>query len=236
MPQKTFTDQDIQDLKARLKEKPLSDRTLKSLCAAASGKPYDIKDIGSRGLHVRVMPSGQRTFVLVARYPGHSQPARLALVGYDDMSLEEAHDKAAQWRKDIKKRIDPTRAEKQKQVEKEREQRNTFRAVLAAFNKDKLEGLRRGREVNRDLEKLADDTGWGGRPITEITALEVRDVIKQYKDRGKIHHAHNLLGYVRRLYNWAIDQHVYAGLETSPCDRLKPKAIIGEKKLRNRVL
>jgi integrase len=83
---------------------------------------------------------------------------------------------------------------------------------------------------------LAEDTGWSGRPITEITALDVRDVIKQYKDRGKIHHAHNLLGYVRRLFNWAIDQQVYAGLEASPCDRLKPKAIIGGKKLRNRTL
>jgi integrase len=236
VPQKAISDQDIQELKRRATEKPLSDRTLKSLYPAANGKPYDLKDIGSRGLHVRVLPSGQRTFVLVARYPGHSQPARRALGVYDDMSLEEARDKAAQWRKDIKKKIDPTKAEKQKQVEKEREQKNTFRAVLAAFNKDKLEGLRRGHEVNRDLEKLADDTGWGGRPITEITALEVRDVIKQYKDRGKIHHAHNLLGYIRRLYNWAIDQQVYAGLETSPCDRLKPNSIIGEKKLRNRIL
>ena len=236
MPQKTFTEEEIKELKKRAQEKPLSDRTLKSLCAAANGKPYDIKDTGSRGLHIRVLPSGQRTFVLVARYPGHSQPARRALGVYDDMSLEEARDKARDWRKDIKKKIDPTQAEKKKQVEKEREQKNTFRAVLAAFNKDKLEDLRRGREVNRDLEKLADDTGWGGRPITEITALEVRDVIKQYKDQGKIHHAHNLLGYIRRLYNWAIDQQVYAGLEASPCDRLKPNAIIGEKKLRNRIL
>ncbi|HEV3158874.1 MAG TPA: integrase arm-type DNA-binding domain-containing protein, partial [Xanthobacteraceae bacterium] len=236
MPQKTFSDQDILDLKQRAQEKPLSDRTLKSLYPSANGKPYDLKDIGSRGLHVRVLPSGQRTFVLVARYPGHSQPARRALGVYDDLSLEEARDKAAQWRKHIKKKIDPTKAEKQKQVEKEREQKNTFRAVLAAFNKDKLAGLRRGREVHRDLEKLAADTGWGARPITEITALEVRDVIKQYKDRGKIHHAHNLLGYIRRLYNWAIDQQVYAGLESSPCDRLKPAAIIGEKKLRNRIL
>jgi hypothetical protein len=89
--------------------------------------------------------------------------------------LEEAHDKAAQWRKDIKKKIDPTRAEQQKQVEKEREQKNTFRAVLAAYNKDKLKSLRRGREVNRDLEKLADDTGWGGRQITEIARSPRRD-------------------------------------------------------------
>jgi len=237
MPQKTFSDQDIRELKQRALEKPLSDRTLKSLYPAANGKPYDLKDIGSRGLHLRVLPSGQRTFVLVARYPGHLHPARRALGVYDDMSLEEARDKARDWRNTIKnKKIDPRAIEKQKRIEKEREQKNTFRAVLAAYNKDKLEGLRQGHAVNRDLEKLAEDTGWGGRPITEITALEVRDLIKQYKDRGKIHHAHNLLGYIRRLYNWAIDQHVYASLETSPCDRLKPNAIIGEKKLRSRIL
>jgi integrase len=61
-------------------------------------------------------------------------------------------------------------------------------------------------------------------------------VIKQYKDRGKLHHAHNLLGYVRRLYDWAIDQEVYAGLQTSPCDHLKPKKLIGKKTQRTRVL
>jgi integrase len=221
--------------KASTRKQALTDRTLKSL--KGEDKPYDIRDTVMPGLRVRVMPSGQRSFVLLARHAGkHSAPSRRVLGIYDVMSLEEARDEAREWKKQIKKGVDPSALKKKELAEKEREQRNTFRAVLAGFNKDKLEGLRRGREVNRDLEKLAEDTGWGGRPITEITALEVRDVIKEYKDRGKIHHAHNLLGYVRRLYNWAIDQQVYAGLETSPCDRLKPNAIIGEKKLRNRVL
>ena len=216
-------------------KRTLTDRTLKSLKPA--DKPFDVRDLEVRGLRVRVMPSGQRSFVLLARYGGkHSAPTRRALGVYDDMSLEEAREEARRWKKLIKNGKDPAAIKERERVERERQQKNTFRAVLAAYNKDKLEDLRRGREVNRDLEKLAEDTGWGGRPITEITALEVRDVIKQYKDQGKIHHAHNLLGYIRRLYNWAIDQHVYAGLETSPCDRLKPKAIIGEKRLRNRVL
>jgi integrase len=220
---------------ANTDKRTLTDRTLKSLKPA--DKPFDVRDLEVRGLRVRVMPSGQRSFVLLARHGGkHSPPTRRVLGVYDEMSLEEARDEARKWKKLIKKGIDPSTVKEQARVEKEREQKNTFRAVLAAYNKDKLEGLRRGREVNRDLEKLADDTGWGGRPITEITALEVRDVIKQYKDRGKIHHAHNLLGYVRRLYDWAIDQEVYAGLETSPCDHLKPKKLIGKKTQRTRVL
>jgi integrase len=40
---------------------------------------------------------------------------------------------------------------------------------------------------------------------------------------------------LRRLYNWAIDQVAY-GIEINPCDRLKPKAIIGARKPRTRIL
>jgi integrase len=55
------------------------------------------------------------------------------------------------------------------------------------------------------------------------------------KDRGAPYQAHNLLACARRLFAWAIDQHCY-GIENSPCDRLKPKAIIGPKAARCRVL
>ena len=37
------------------------------------------------------------------------------------------------------------------------------------------------------------------------------------------------------MFNWAIGQHVY-GIEASPCDRLKPKDIIGARKQRVRIL
>jgi integrase len=62
----------------------------------------------------------------------------------------------------------------------------------------------------------------------------VRAVLKAAVDRGSPYQAHNLLVLARRLFSWAIDQHVY-GLETSPCDRLKPKAIIGKKVFRTRI-
>ncbi len=37
--------------------------------------------------------------------------------------------------------------------------------------------------------------------------------------RGASYQAHNLLGHVRRLFNWAIARGVY-GLDRSPCDRM----------------
>ena len=51
------------------------------------------------------MPSGQRSFVLLARYGGkHSAATRRALGVYDDVRLEEAR----KWKKLIKKGVDPS--------------------------------------------------------------------------------------------------------------------------------
>src|SRR5262249_47386270 len=47
--------------------------------------------------------------------------------------------------------------------------------------------------------------------------------------------AHNVLAHARSLFNWAINRGTY-GLETSPCDRLKPAALIGPKQPRQRTL
>ena len=63
----------------------------------------------------------------------------------------------------------------------------------------------------------------------------MRDVVKAAKDRGAPYQAHNLLTTARRLFSWAIDQQVY-GFESSPCERLKPRAIIGRKVFRTRIL
>ena len=112
--------------------------------------------------------------------------------------------------------------------------KRTPSTVAEDFIKDKLPGERKGREAERDIRREF-IPAWGKRPIAEITAQDVREVVKAAKDRGAPYQAHNLLVLARRLFSWAIDQQVY-GLETSPCERLKPKAIIGKKVFRTRIL
>ena len=199
----------------------LTDRKLKSLKPAKDGRPYDVKDTEARGLRVRVLPTG-KTFVLLARFPGSNNPTRRALGHYGVLSLEEARDKAREWHKLLKRGIDPAAEEERNRAAEARKQATSFVSVAEEFIADRLGNQRKGREVARDLHKVfVKEAGWGNRPITEITALDVRNAIKPYKDAGKIHHAHNLLSYARRVFNWAIDQQIYAGLGTSPCDRLK---------------
>ena len=211
----------------------LTDRKIRSLKPAADGKPYDEKDTQVPGLAVRVYGT-QRTFVLVARFAGKSNPTRRAIGAYGELTLEQAREKARKWRDLIKRGVDPAvQAERDRQAALRRQQ-VTFAAVAEDFIAQKLPAERKGGEVERDIRREFLPI-WGKRPITEITPLDVRNVVKAAVDRGAPYQAHNLFGEARRLFAWAIDQHIY-GLESSPCDRLKPKSIAGPRKPRQRVL
>jgi integrase len=77
---------------------------------------------------------------------------------------------------------------------------------------------------------------WGRKPITDIRRADVNDLLDAMVERGSPYSAHNVLGLIRRLFNWAISRERY-GLEHSPCDRLKPRDAIGHAKVsRSRVL
>ena len=211
----------------------LTDLKIRSLKAAE--KPFDVKDTQVPGLHVRVMPTGHRSFVLLGRFPGKPHPTRRALGGYGELTLEEARDKAREWRKLISRGIDPQVQEQRDRQAVLRQQSITFAAVAEDFIRDKLPSERKGKETEQDIRRELLPK-WGKRPITDITPLDVRDLVKAIKDRrGTPYQAHNILIAIRRLFGWAIDQTVY-GIEQSPCDQLKPKSIVGRRLSRTRVL
>jgi len=254
----------LADLK---RKQELSDKGLRALKAAPEGDRYEIMDTQVPGLGVRVTDTGHRSFIFIARYPGHKNPARRTLGEYVPVNearerrrymeqpksereketfdaymvrtygtatLAGAREKATKWRAKIKSGIDPREEEDRRKIEQAHKRKNTFAAVAEDFIKEKLPGERKGREVERDIRREFIPP-WGKRLIAELTAQDVREVVKAAKDRGAPYQAHNLLTTARRLFSWAIDQQVY-GLESSPCDRLKPKAIIGKKIFRKRVL
>src|SRR5215475_2657096 len=107
----------------------LSDRKLKSLKPAAAGKTYDVADGVVPGLAVRVMPSGARSFVLVARYPGSKNPTRRSLGAYGALTLEKAREKARGWLELIGRGIDPQHEEDRQRHAALRCQENSFAAV-----------------------------------------------------------------------------------------------------------
>jgi integrase len=215
-------------------KRTLNDRILKAIKPAQPGKLYDVMDIIVPGLGVRVSDTGRRTFILVTRFPGSRNPTRRALGEYGELTLEKARHKARDWLELIRKGRDPKHEEQHQRLMEQRKRANTFAAVAEDFIAEKLPAERKGREVERDIRREF-LPAWGNRPVVEIRPYDVRAVVKAAKDRGAPYQAFNLLATARRLFSWAIDQQVYS-LETSPCDRLKPKAIIGRKVFRTRIL
>ena len=55
------------------------------------------------------------------------------------------------------------------------------------------------------------------------------------QDRDAPYQARNVLAHVKTFFGWAIE-HGYGGIETSPCDRIKPSRLIGPASPRQRVL
>jgi integrase len=206
---------------------------LKTLKSAADGKRYDIMDALVPGFGIRVTDKGQRSFILIARYPGYTSPARRRLGEYGALTLEAAREKARAWIELVHKGIDPALVEERAKAEAMRKQKNTFAAVAEDWFKDKLPAERKGKEVERDVRKEFMPV-WGKRPITDITDLDVLSIINA-KKRTAPSQARNLLGHIKRLFLWAMDQRCY-GLAASPCDRLRATKIIGNRTRGERIL
>jgi integrase len=219
----------------------LTDRAVAALKPAQGGRRYQVMDAIVPGFGVRVTDRGARSFVLYTRYPGTPGPSRRRLGKVGAMKLADAREKARRWLEMIDRGIDPTEEEERGRRDAQRRRENTFASVADDFIRLAVIGpdlsrpkQRKGEEVRRDIEREF-VSRWRGRAITDITSHDVVAVIDAAVSRGAPYQAHNLLGHVRRLFNWAIARGVY-GLERSPCDRMKPQDVIGRKALRRRVL
>ena len=213
--------------------KRLTDKTLKALKRADVGETYDRADAVVPNLIVRVSPRGRKTFCVYARFPGSKNPARRALGKYGAITLDEARQKARYWLELIEKGRDPADEERALKVAAERKRTNSFRNVAEDFFAEKLIKERKGQEVERDIRNNFLEP-WNGRPITDIMPEDIALIVKA-KARTAPAQARNVLAGIKRLMQWACDQHAY-GLKINPAAMLKPTALCGEKVQRERRL
>jgi integrase len=212
----------------------LTDTFVRGLKPAPAGKRFEFWDTKVPGFGVRVTDAGAKSFVLYTRFPPTNAPGRRALGDASRMGLAAAREKARKWLDLVEQGRDPRDVDRKAQLEEQRSRRTTFGVVAETWLEQVVLGRqRKAEEVARDVRREF-VACWGAKPITEITPLDVRDVIREVKNRAPAQ-ARNLLGYAKRLFGWAVAQHAY-GLEVSPVERLRPNDIIGKKVLRQRVL
>jgi integrase len=202
---------------------------------AAIGKREEYRDKIVTGLSLRVTDRGHKSFVLTARYPLHPMnPTRRSLGDVGAVTLAEAREKARSWLALLEKGIDPKIEVARQRAAQQRRQVNTFAAVAAEFLDRHGSKLAKSAEAKRIIEKEFVKR-WGTRPITDIEPAEVSAAIRAIVKRDAPYQAHNALGYIRRLFSWAIGTNEF-GIQVSPVAQIRPKDLIGERLARERTL
>ena len=205
--------------------KTLTDRLLRTL-------KTDAADAVVPGLAVRIGASGQRTFVLVGRYPGRENPTRRAIGTYPAISLEQARNTARDWIALVQRGIDPA-----VQVATEREANrvrasNTFGAVAESFLEKHVATPAYGASHRPAGPRQAD------RALARPADRHDRQARRDRHDRGRpgevrCRQARQALTYARRLFGWAAARDL---VPVNPCAAVVTADFLPPKVSRDRVL
>lgn len=175
----------------------LTDAQIRSLKPEA--RRYRKSD--SSGLYIEVMTSGAKFFRLACRLDGKQ---RTYFIGeYPDMRLAEARLKAAEYKRSVKERIDPTAEQKA-----EEEKRKKIDPLWKDIAQDYLMLRQRSGAAQRTLQKLHRQIqvtidALGKREVTDITAEDVLDVVNPIANAGHVENAHEIRSRFSQVFRYA---------------------------------
>ena len=205
--------------------KTLTDRLLRTL-------KTDAADAVVPGLAVRIGASGQKTFVLVGRYPGRKNPTRRAIGAYPAISLEQARNTARDWIALVQRGIDPAvEVAIEREANRVRDS-NTFETVAESFLAKHIASRRTANAIGHLVrDKLI--ARWRDRPIDTIGKRDVIGMIEDVQEKSGPAMARQSLAYARRLFGWAAARDLVA---VNPCASVRPDDFLPPAVARDRVL
>jgi integrase len=169
-------------------------------------RPYKLSDGG--GLHLLVQPNGSKLWRLKYRFEGKEK--LLSFGKYPDITLAVAREKRWQAKARLAEGIDPgeTRAQEGKataEAQKKAKAPQTFEPIARAWHTNRVEGLNPAH-AKRVINRMERDVfpALGERPIAEITAPEILDVIRVVEARGALDISRRLKQGIGQVFRFAI--------------------------------
>jgi integrase len=169
--------------------------------AKPQDKPFKLADGG--GLHLVIQPNGSKLWRLKYRIAGKEK--LLSFGPYPVMTLAEARRKRDEAKRLLTNGTDPSVQKRQDKIAAGVAARNTFGAVAAEVlaNKQANDAASSTLDKNRWLlEDLA--APLANRPIAEVTAAEILDLLKRIEKSGRRETARRLRGAIGSVFRYAI--------------------------------
>jgi integrase len=181
---------------------PLSDAAVRQAKPAAKAR----KLFDGRGLFLLLTPAGGKWWRFKYRFGGKAKTLSLGV--YPDVGLREARERREAARKALAVGIDPgaeRKAAKVAAIAAERREHDTLETVAREWFGKYSPAWASGHAVTviRRLER--DVFPWlGGRPVGEITAVELLDVLRRVEARGALETAHRIHQVCGQVFRYAI--------------------------------
>ena len=163
-------------------------------------KPYKLSDGG--GLYLEVDPSGGKYWQFKYRFP---KEKRISLGVYPEVSLEDARAAKDECRKQLAKGIDPGVARKAQKAARASKAANSLEVVAREWLKANIDPKAESHR-KRAYARFENDIFpyLGSRPIADITAPELLDVIRKIENRGAGDTAHRTLGSCGQVFRYGV--------------------------------
>lgn len=225
---------------------------------AVKAAKHDISDVVVPGFLLRVRPSGAKSYALLARYPGSSNPTRRTIAAVGAISLADARTKARAWLELLARGVDPAGELERERHEADRKRRDTIAALAETYLATQVVG--KMRQEYRTVQNFRDILIplFGHRPVADLTSREVSLALAEIEKHGTDHglvklgvrkalrrptrkhkpaplQARNLFVYLDGMLRWAAGTGDY-GIELSPLMRVSKAKRFGPAPRRSRYL
>lgn len=169
--------------------------------AAPKERPYKLSD--GNGLHLLVRPNGSKLWRYRYRFAGKEN--MIGLGAFPSTGLAEARTKRDDAKKLLEAGTDPATQKRLDKIAAATASQNTFGALVEEYLANMRESGASDQTIKKNrwlLEKLA--APLARRPIAEITAAEILDLLKRIEKSGRRETARRLRGTIGSIFRYAI--------------------------------
>lgn len=176
-------------------------KNAKPKLAEGKAKPNKLAD--SQGLYLYVAPSGSKSWRYDYRYLGKRQT--LTYGPYPEFSLSEVRLLHLEARRQLANGINPAAAKKAEKGSRANAAENSFERVAREWfevrmaSRSKSHQDRTMRAIEKDLAPYL-----GSRPVADISAPELLQVLRRIESRGAIETAHRAKQTLGQIFRYAI--------------------------------